>query len=419
MLSVIVKNDITNNSKLLTDHFFRNEYGRIVSVISKYVELETAEDIVQDTLLTAVEYWQHNGIPPNPEAWLYKTAKHKSLNWIRKKNNERDYLLQNNLDNLSSLEFNEYTISDEQLRVMLSCCSTSLSEEAQIALILKTLCGFSIAEIAAAFHTNTETINKRLVRGRKTLKEGGVDLNPATIHNKVDVLLKTIYLLFNEGYYPSKKELLVRKDLCLEAIRLTQIIISNKKTLFDDKVESLMALMCFNCSRFDARTSQNELIEMSEQDRSLWNQELINKGLFHLSKAQESGTVSAYMILASISAQYCIAQSHNQINWNEILKLYNTLLKIEDTPIIRLNQLVIFAKVHSTNEAIQKVLELKELNSHHLYYSTLAYMYNEVQDIENAIHNYKLAISIAANERDHEFLSKKLETLVPNSNSHV
>ena len=142
-----MKNDTTNTPKLLTDHFFRNEYGKIVSVISKYVDLETAEDIVQETLLTAVEYWQHNGIPANPQAWLYKTAKNKSLNWIRKKSSERNYLTQNKVEDFSSIEFNENTISDEQLRVMFSCCSSSLSEEIQIALILKTLCGFSISEL--------------------------------------------------------------------------------------------------------------------------------------------------------------------------------------------------------------------------------------------------------------------------------
>ena len=146
--------DIKQNSESLVEHFFRSEYGKIVSVISKYVDIETAEDIVQDTLLKAVEYWQHNGIPPNPNAWLYTTSKNKALNFIRKKKYEKDYQGQIQEQKINTIEFTDEQISDDQLRVMSACCQPSISEETQITLILKILCGFSISEISSAFCSN-------------------------------------------------------------------------------------------------------------------------------------------------------------------------------------------------------------------------------------------------------------------------
>ena len=409
------------NSEFLVEHFFRNEYGKIVSVISKYVEIETAEDIVQDTLLTAVEYWQHNGIPANPQAWLYTTAKNKSLNWLRKNKFEREYQNQIQEQDLDTLEFTDQLIVDEQLRIMLACCQPSISEETQVTLILKVLCGFSISEIASAFYTNNETINKRLVRGREKLKRKGLNLeNSDDINNNQEVILKTIYLLFNEGYFPSKKNQVVRKDFCLEAIRLTEIIVSNEIIERRDNVHALLALMCLNCSRFGARTKNvDEIIEMERQDRTLWNQELLSKGLHHLNEAQKNETISKYLILASISANHCVSQNYEQTNWNEILALYDVLLTLENSTIVKLNRLVAFSKVQGSRKAISELLKLKGLTTNYLYYSTLAELYKDLSEYTEAISCYEKAISLVSNIRDKNFLLKKLNTIVPISKIHV
>ena len=410
-----------HNSDTLVEHFFRNEYGKIVAVISRYLgieRIETAEDIVQETLLTAVEYWQHNGIPPNPSAWLYTTAKNKTLNYLRKQKYERNIEL---TTDFAELDFSDEQISDEQLRVMLKCCHPAISEEIQITLMLKILCGFSILEISSAFCTNHETINKRLVRGRKKLRELNASAGPQNDLNKnQEVLLKTIYLLFNEGYFPVSKNQIVRPDLCLEAIRLAEIIVSNEEARNKPDTHALLALMYLNASRFEARIGdRDEVIEMELQDRSLWNQELINCGLHHLGEAQEFGTISNYLILASISANHCVAISYEETNWQEILSLYDGLLTIEHSPAVQLNRLVALSKVKGVDLAISELKKLNTSKENYLYHSTLAELLKQVKKYSDAINHYEKAISLCPNDRDKRFLRKKLDKIVPISNSCV
>ena len=410
-----------NKGAFLVEHFFRNEYGKMVSVISKYLTIETAEDVGQETLMTAVEYWQHNGIPPNPAAWLYTTAKNKALNWLRKNKYEREFQNQNREQEIGTIEFTDELIEDEQLRVMLVCCQPTISEETQITLILKILCGFNISEIASAFCTNNETINKRLVRGRDKLEKKG--LNPETkldINLKLEVLLKTIYLLFNEGYYPSRKNQVLRKDLCLEAIRLAEIALSNNAVHKKENIHALLALMYLNCSRFDARVGDcDEIIEMEFQIRTVWNQELISKGLYHLSEAQKDDFISKYLILAGISANHCVAQSYKDTDWQEILSLYDVLLKLENSAIVKLNRFVAYSKIKGPGKAISELVKLEGLSSNHLYYSTLAELHKDTKDYFLSIYYYKKAIFTSTNPRDRKFLTKKLNAIVPISESHV
>jgi len=412
---------IKENSEFLVEHFFRNEYGKMVAVISKYVDIETAEDIAQDTLLTAVEYWQHNGIPVNPQAWLYTTAKNKSLNRLRKNKFEREYQNQVKEEDLDTLEFTDQLIGDEQLRIMLACCHPAISEETQVTLILKILCGFSISEIASAFYTSNEAINKRLARGRDKLKKNGLNLERThNLNSNQEVILKTIYLLFNEGYFPARENQVVRKEFCSEAIRLTEILVASEKLKPKNNAHALLALMCLNCSRFEARINNvNEIIEMERQDRTLWNQELLNKGLRHLNEAQKNDSISKYLILASISANHGIAQKYEHTNWSEILALYDALLTLENSAIVKLNRLVAYAKVKGSKAAISKLLKLKGLATNHLYYSTLAALYKDISDHPEAIKYYEKAISLVSNNRDKAFLTTKLNAVVPISNSHV
>jgi len=419
--------DNAHNSETLVEHFFRNEYGKIVAVISRYLgieRIETAEDIVQETLLPAVEYWKHKGLPPNPNAWLYTTAKNKTLNFLRKQKYEKNHEPEIHEKDFAEFVFSDEQISDEQLRMMLRCCNPSISEEIQITLILKILCGFSISEISSAFGTNNETINKRLVRGRKKLREINNSMEqPNDLNDNLEVLLKTIYILFNEGYFPVRKNQIVRIDLCLEAIRLAEIIVNSERTINKQDPHSLLALMYLNASRFKARVGkEDEVIEMEVQDRSLWNQKLINKGLNHLSEAQKFEAISKYLILTGISANHCIAPSFAETNWQEILSLYDILLTIENSPIVQLNRLIALSKVEDMDFSIMEIKKLgslKEMKENYLYFSTLALLFKQSKNYIDAIKHYKIAIAFCKNERDKKFLRKKMNEVVLISDSHV
>jgi len=265
------------NGAALVEHLFRIEYGKIVSVITKFLgidQLKKAEDIAQETFYKAVKDWQHNGIPPNPTAWLYVTAKNECLNAIKKKKHERKYKRittahsEHHIE-LSDLKFADHSISDGLLRMMFVCCHDAISKEAQLSLMLKVLCGFSISEIASAFFTSKETINKRLVRARKKLREHKVTIElPSIIEKEIPVVLQAIYMLFNEGYSPIIKDIVIRTDLCFEAIRLAELLVSNPKVENKDNCHALLSLMYLNVSRFEARQNErNEVVEMKYQDR--------------------------------------------------------------------------------------------------------------------------------------------------------
>ncbi len=414
------------NSKALTEHFFRNEYGKMVSVITRYIgteNVETAEDIVQETLLKAVDFWEQNEVPKNPQAWLYTTAKNLTYNVLKKKKHQLAYRNlkkgEQNLDTFETQLTSDEIVFDNQLKMMFVCCHPSISENSQIALILKILCGFSISEIANAFFSSNETINKRLVRGRKQLRKNNVSFTiPPNLNQSLDSILKTIYLLFNEGYFPSKKHELIRYDLCLEAIRLVKILINSSQIQDKSGCYALLALMYLNASRFEARmNSDNAIIEMEKQDRKKWNQELIQLGIQNLRLATQKGEPSTFLILATISANHCISPSFKETNWKEILSLYDKLVVLENSPITRLNRSVPLAIVKGNTIAINELIALEansDIGNHHLFHTTLAEFYKRENSVSKAITQLNKAILLATNKRDIDLIKKKLQTVVPN-----
>ena len=414
------------SGKELSEHFFREEYGKMVSVITRYIgttNVETAEDIVQETLLKAVDHWQQNGIPQNPRAWLYTTAKNQTLNILKRKQYkikyETDTKRTQSQASLQDFEFSEDLINDEQLKMMFVCCHPSISEDSQIALILKILCGFSIAEIASAFFSNTDTINKRLVRGRKQLRNAKISVKTSeVITSHVNIVLKTIYLLFNEGYSPSQQNKIVRYDLCLEAIRLAEILAKHKTITQKSEVHALLALMYLNAARFEARSEDGVIVEMHKQNRKRWNTSLINTGIYYLNLTTKDNIVSVYQILATISGHHCIASSFENTNWKAILSLYDHLLTLEDTVLVRLNRSIPLAKVHGNTMAIKALKEMEhnpDMKKHYLFHATLAEFYTQERDIAPAMYHLENAISLCSNSRDISLFKKKLEHIVPKS----
>lgn len=423
----------------LIEHLFRHESGKMVSVLTGVFGSENlilAEDIVQDTLIEAIKNWTYGGIPNNPTAWLYIVAKNKTLNALKREKYQKKYafelghlpespaIFELDTDQL----FSEEGISDDQLRMMFMCCHPSISKDSQIVLILKTLCGFNIVEIAKAFFSSTDTINKRLVRARKKIRQDKIAFEVPKKHelnNRLDAVLEAIYLLFNEGYSASSGELLIRYELCEEAIRLTQIMVNNPYVTHQTNVYALLSLMQLNASRFKAREDEaGNIFTLEEQNRSLWDFSLMEKGFKNLELSSQQGEVSIYHILASISSYYCSAKDFRSTDWKSILELYDKLLLINNTPIIILNRAIILSKVHTVETAIRELERIKNektMQSNYLFYATKTELYIQLKNYAIARESLKKAIALAPlptekrmlQNRFKKYFDKKRNTNVP------
>jgi len=415
-----------SNVTQLVEHLFRHETGKIISVLTRIFgshNIDLAEDVVQDTLLEAMKVWNFKGVPENPTAWLYKVAKNKALNIVNRQNYERKYseevshFLKSEwtagpaLDNL----FSETEIHDDQLRMMFTCCHPEITPDSQVALTLKTLCGFSIPEIARAFLTTEDTINKRLVRARQKIREAEIGFEvPAgeELSKRLNTVLETIYLLFNEGYNASSGDALIRYDLCGEAIRLAEIASAHPALANNSNISALLALMFFNASRFESRQDKNgNIIPLSEQDRSAWDTSLQQRGFVYFQKSMQDDLLSIYHILAAISAVHCVAPTYEDTDWKKILDLYNKLVQLDNSPVVFLNRAVALEKVKGSKAALEeldKLRDLPSLQSYHLFYSTMAEFYMNLKKYKEAKESYLKAIELCALESEKDFLLKKL-----------
>jgi RNA polymerase sigma-70 factor (ECF subfamily) len=299
--------------------------------------------------------------------------------------------------------------------MMFVCCHPSVSPDSQVSLILKTLCGFSIPEIAHAFLTSEENINKRLVRARKKIRQANLRLemlHGEELRQRLDAVLQAIYLLFNEGYSASSGDQLIRYELCGEAIRLGEILATRPAISHKSNVFALLALMFFNASRFHARQdSQGNILSMEEQDRSLWNRELIRKGFFYISRIGEPGSVSVYHILAAISCQHCSSPDFASTDWKSILELYDNLILIDHSPVAILNRAIALSKVHGAAAGLRELDGIRQnafLATYYLYFATQAEFYLETGEVGKAIAAYARAIELAPLKAEKELLEKKM-----------
>lgn len=303
----------------LIQHLFRKEYSKITSVLCKlfgieYIEI--AEDIASETFLLAFETWNYNGIPKNPTAWLYIVAKNKAKNYFAHDKIFAEKILKqlqyrNIKEEEIEIDLSEKNITDSQLQMLFAICQPSISVEAQIGLSLRILCGFGIDEIADAFLTNKETMNKRLFRAKEKLRLKKVEIkfpDKIEIDSRLETVLKTLYLLFSEGYYSERQNTVIRKDLCLEAMRLTYLLIENEQTN-QHSTNALLSLMCFHSSRLDARANEDgEIILYQDQNQNLWNEELILKGNFFLKQSSNWSIISKYYLEARIAYWHTIKE---------------------------------------------------------------------------------------------------------------
>lgn len=409
----------------LVGHLFRHESGKMAAVLTRllgFQRMDLAEDIVQDTLLKAMSTWKYKGIPDNPSAWLYAVAKRKAIDVLRQQqvHENHHYRISQALKSEWTLSptvssfFLENEIEDSQLRMIFACCHPSIPYESQIALTLKTLCGLTADEIAASFLTSEETITKRIYRAREKIREEKISLEspvPATLPGRLDAVLHTIYLLFNEGYNSSHPDHLIRHDLCEEAMRLCMLLVNNSIT-DKPKVKALLALMCFQASREEARTgTDGGIVLLRDQDRSRWSQPLIEKGKYYLENSAEGNVYSEYHIEAAIAGCHAKAPSFEKTNWKEIQQLYAILSEIKPGPFVDLNRAIAIGYAESPEAGLKALLEIKELQTHYLYHAAKGDFYSELGEMEHARSSYDLALTLTASKTEKTLLQSKLMSL--------
>jgi RNA polymerase sigma-70 factor (ECF subfamily) len=388
----------------------------VLSKLFGLEHIEVAEDIASETFLSALEIWTYQGIPENPTGWLYTVAKNKARNHIARHQLFTEKIaaeVKQSASNIHeiTIDLSEQNITDSQLQMLFAICHPAIPAEAQISLALRILCGFGIDEIANAFLTNREVINKRLYRAKEKLRLEKVALafpSPGEISKRLDTVLTTLYLLYNEGYYSESNDTVLREDLCLEAMRLTYLLIENESTNLP-AVNALFSLMCFHTSRFAARKNEHgEIILYEDQDEALWNQELIARGAYFLKQASQGTSLSRYHLEAGI-AYWHTQKADTKEKWENILQLFNKLLQIEYSPVAALNRTYALAKANGNTEAIIEAEKL-QLTTNHFYYTLLGELYLDI-DTHKAKDNFTRALALAKTSADKLTIQHKIDRL--------
>jgi RNA polymerase sigma-70 factor (ECF subfamily) len=376
--------------------------------------MEIAEDIISDAFLKASENWAINGVPENPAAWLYTVAKNKARDHLKRvslfKTRVAGNIQPDDVEAEPDFGFGSGYKEDSQLAMIFAVCDPGNSAESQICLALQILCGFSVEEIANAFLTGLETIRKRLHRAKTRLRNSGFQirtLSGAHVQSRLDSVLKTLYLLFNEGYFSKTNDQLIRNELCAEAMKLAVMLTDNPLT-DTAQTKALLALMCYQASRLAARTADTGEIRLfDEQDQGLWNRQLIEKGNYYLVNACQDNQVSKYHLEAAIA--YWHAHPAAPDRWRHILQLYNQLILIEYSPIAALNRAFALARVYGHEKAILETEKLK-LTGNDQYHKLLGHLYEAI-DTGKAIEHYRVALQLTRANPARQVLEKKIAQL--------
>ncbi|PSL44335.1 RNA polymerase sigma-70 factor (ECF subfamily) [Chitinophaga niastensis] len=410
----------------LTDQLFRHEAGKMVALLTKIFgteNLDISEDVVQDTFINAMQVWPLKGVPDNPSGWLFRVAKNKAIDVLRRNkfsrqidfNDPERTLLQSEYTLTAAVEklWRDDEIQDDLLRMMFACCHPDIAEENQITLILKTLCGFSTSEIAKAFLTSEDTVSKRLYRTKNFFREKKIKPEfpaPAQLKYSIEAVLKAIYLIFNEGYNATHANDLIRKDLLDQAMYLCKLLAENANTRLPE-VFAAMALMCFHSSRINGRINeQGEIVLLAQQDRSKWNRQLIEEGNAFMNKAAYGDVISSYHIEAAIAYEHCIAETFEQTNWQNILAYYDMLVAVHPNAVVMLHRLTVIYKVFGaakTLEEMDAAVYKKDWEKNYLYYALLGDIYAKTAP-ERSKEYYQIAFNMTQSSAEKNLLQKKM-----------
>lgn len=389
---------------------FRAESGRILAALISYCkDLELAEDALQEAYVEALVQWKSEKMPINKGGWLFTVAKRKLIDRIRKqKLHISQQTIQRIIDSQPETledEFNQ-PIPDERLKLIFICCHPALKQEAQVALTLKALCGLKVNEIARAFLTSETTMGQRITRAKKKIKLAGI---PYSVPDNLDLnerlqsVLSVIYLIFNEAYSAHEGQALSRKDLANEAIRLSRVLLLLQPTA---EAQGLLALMLFHHSRRKARTtSTNPLITLEHQDHSLWDEELIEEADTNLQQAILKNSPGCYQIQAAISGLHSTAESWLEVDWKQIILLYQSLNRMQPSPVVELNLLVAIAHSGNLREALRGINRLSDsLKNYQPFYAARAYLHYKIKDYRMALLDFEQAISMTKNSAERDYL---------------
>jgi RNA polymerase sigma-70 factor (ECF subfamily) len=422
--------EVSSTAKVteVVEHFFRHESGKMIATLTRIFGIEhlnRAEDVVQETLIRALQTWPYYGIPKNPSAWITQVAKNLAVDFIRRdkifrnKENQISHLMEQISADAEStdIEARPDGIADDRLRMMFTCCHPRIPPEMQVALALKTLCGFSPAEIARAFLTTEAAIAKRLTRAKQKIRKAGIQFEIPSgkeLTRRLETVLQTLYLLFNEGYKASGGEQLIRAELCHEAIRLTALLAENPAGN-QPQTHALLALMLLNGARLPTRLdSDGNILRLEEQNRTRWDQSMIARGLYHLMQSTAADQVSQYHLQAAIAACHCAARDYGSTDWDRILALYDQLVDVDDSPIVSLNRAVAVANVHGARaglDAVQAIGDLKQLSGYHLLYAVLGEFEADLNHREAALQYFRKALELTTLKSEQLFLTKRIQQL--------
>jgi RNA polymerase sigma factor (sigma-70 family) len=409
----------------LAEHLFRHEAGRMVATLTRIFgvhNLHLAEDVVQDAFCRALEVWKFRGVPDNPSAWLMAAAKNRAVDVLRRERTARTFapeltrLLESEWTLVPTIQeqFEPRAIKDDQLRMMFSCCHPDLSTEVQVTLILKTLCGFAVSEIAHALLSSEDAMEKRLARARKTLRDSGtfVELTVADIPRRLEAVYQALYLLFNEGYHGTSSKGTVRQELCQEALRLAGILSEHSQGK-RPKTHALLALMSFGAARLPGRMDEDgNLLQLELQDRSRWDQVLIKRGVEYLENASTGAEVSVYHLEAAIAAAHCAAPSYAETDWAKILSYYDLLYRLRPSPIIALNRAIALGKACGLEEGLSALKNIQKsalLKDYPFYSAAQGEFHSLAGRSAEAAKHFEKALKLARSPSENDFFERKLK----------
>jgi RNA polymerase sigma factor (sigma-70 family) len=407
------------------DHLFRREAGRMVAVLTRVFgvhNLALAEDAVQDAFCRAVEVWKFRGVPDNPSAWLMAAAKNRALDILRRQRTARNFapdlgrLLESEWTLAPAIDeqFTPGAIKDDMLRMMFSCCHPRVSEEAQVALVLNILCGFGVGEVASAFVSTQVAMGKRITRAKKVLATSKrlFDVVAGTeFFARLPIVHRALYLLFSEGYHGASAEKAVRAELCREAMRLTAMLLENPLGA-TPATYALAALMCLGAARLPARVdASGDLSALVDQDRSLWDRQLVAEGLMLLERSATGSELTEYHIEAAIASMHAQARRAEETNWPAIVSLYDTLMTVRPSPVVALNRAIAVAQDQGPErglEEIRSIADSDRLAAYPFYSAALGELELRCGRRETARQHFRAALALARSPMERRFFERRI-----------
>ncbi|CAD71648.1 MAG TPA: RNA polymerase sigma factor [Rhodopirellula baltica] len=406
------------------DRIYRTESRKVFATLVRVLgDFDVAEEAMHDAFAAAMENWARDGIPDNPTAWLISTGRFKAVDRIRRRRRFDDLQpeLVQRIDQieLANNSLAEQDIQDDRLRLIFTCCHPAIDQKVQVPLTLREVCGMTTDEIARAFLVAPSTLAQRIVRGKAKIRDAGIPFSIPSLSelpSRLDAVLSVIYLVFNEGYSATSGDTLLRTDLSAEAIRLARLLL---ELLPDPEVAGLLALMLLHESRRTARVNEDgDIVLLEDQDRSLWDQELIEEGSQLLQRSLRTRRIGTYTIQAAISAVHAEAERASATDWSQIVALYDVLLRIQPSPVVELNRAVAIAMRDTPAEGlkhIEAILDSGHLRDHYLAHSARGELLRRMGEDDEAIRAFEQALSLAMNAPEQRFLHQKLTALKDNA----